>query len=105
VYTGTHDNDTTIGWYRTAPKHELEYCHKYLHTDGSDIAWDMIRAIWQSVARFALAPMQDFLRLDGESRMNFPGKPAGNWCWRMTEDQLSPRLSEQIYELNRIYGR
>jgi 4-alpha-glucanotransferase len=105
VYTGTHDNDTTIGWYQSAPRKEVEYCHKYLGSEGNDIAWEMIRVIWQSVAQYALAPMQDFLRLDGESRMNFPGKPSGNWGWRMREEQMSPDLAEQILELNEVYGR
>lgn len=105
AYSGTHDNDTSIGWYKTAPQMEQEYCRKYLHTNGEDIAWDLIRGIWSSVAVFAIAPMQDFLRLDTESRMNLPGRPSGNWGYRMTERDMDIHLSDQIRELNRIYGR
>ncbi len=64
AYTGTHDNDTTLGWYKTAPEKELDFCRRYLATSGEDIVWDMIRAIWGSIAMMALAPMQDFLNLD-----------------------------------------
>ncbi len=105
AYTGTHDNDTTIGWFGTAPRQEVKYCRDYLHSTGEDIAWDMIRAIWSSVAIFAIAPMQDFLRLDTHARMNFPGRPGGNWGWRMQDDQISPDLAAEIAEMNRIYGR
>jgi 4-alpha-glucanotransferase len=105
AYTGTHDNDTTIGWFKTAPEIERDFCKKYLHSSGDDIAWDMIRCIWASVAVFGIAPMQDFLRLDTECRMNLPGRPSGNWGWRMNERDMDPRLSDHIRELNRIYGR
>jgi 4-alpha-glucanotransferase len=105
AYTGTHDNDTTIGWYKTAPAIEQEFCRNYLHTGAEDIAWDMIRAIWSSVAVFAIAPLQDFLRLDTEARMNLPGRPSGNWGYRMTDRDMDMHLSAQIREMNRIYGR
>ena len=105
VYTGTHDNDTSIGWYQTAPPEEKEFARHYLHSDGSDFAWDLIRAAWKSVAVFALAPMQDFLNLGTEARMNFPGKPAGNWCWRVDEAALSPALEARILELNKSADR
>ena len=105
AYTGTHDNDTSIGWFDTASQQEAKYCKEYFHSTGEDIAWDMIRSIWSSVANIAIAPMQDFLRLDNHARMNFPGKPGGNWGWRMQDEQLSPDLVAQIADLNRIYGR
>ncbi len=105
AYTGTHDNDTTIGWYKSAPQIEQEFCQKYLHTHAEDIAWDLIRTVWSSVAVFAIAPLQDFLRLDTVARMNLPGRPSGNWGYRMTDHDMDIHLSEQIRELNRIYSR
>ena len=78
---------------------------RYLARSGDDIAWDMIRAIWSSVAVLAIAPMQDFLRLDSQARMNFPGRPAGNWGWRMPADALKPGLMNEIKNLNQLYSR
>ena len=105
AYTGTHDNDTTRGWYDSATKAEQDYCRRYLARSGEDIAWDMIRAVWSSVASFTLAPMQDFLSLDTHARMNMPGKLGGNWGWRMQADALSPRLQARIKEQNTLYRR
>ena len=105
AYTGTHDNDTTISWYQTAPDHEKKYCGEYLRSDAKDIAWDLIRGVWSSVSVYSLACMQDFLRLDTTARMNYPGRPSGNWEWRMDHSDMSDELAEQIYDLNRIYGR
>lgn len=105
VYTGTHDNDTTLGWFMTAPEEEREFARKYLDSDGNDIAWDMIRSLWSSVAMFSLAPMQDLLSLGPEARMNFPGKPAGNWDWRMKDRDLNEALGKRLEEINYLYGR
>lgn len=105
VYTGTHDNDTSPGWYATAPESERDFARRYLRVDGSDIAWDLIRAAWGSVAMFALAPIQDFLSLGTEARMNLPGKPGGNWTWRMMDNDLSDELKERIRGLNELYKR
>jgi 4-alpha-glucanotransferase len=105
VYTGTHDNDTTRGWFNTAPESELDFCRRYLKSDGSDIVWDLIRAAWASPARFALAPMQDLLDLDTSARMNFPGKPSGSWTWRMGDGDASPTLAGRLRELNYLYQR
>lgn len=105
AYTGTHDNDTTWGWYQSAPESERDFCRRYLGRDGHDIAWSMIRALWGSVAALTLAPMQDLLNLGTEARMNFPGRPSGNWTWRMRPDALSPALRDRLYELNFLYGR
>lgn len=63
AYTGTHDNDTAMGWYAAAPNHERDFAHRYLSVDGHDFAWDLIRAVWKSVAVFGIAPMQDVLKL------------------------------------------
>jgi len=105
AYTGTHDNDTSIGWYHTAPPKETDFCRRYLARSGDDIAWDMIRAIWSSVATFTLAPMQDFLRLGNEARMNLPGRPGGNWTWRLNPEALTEELSGRIREMNYLYSR
>lgn len=105
AYTGTHDNDTVVGYYQTAPEHEKDFMRRYFARSGADIAWDMIRAIWSSVADMAIAPMQDFLRLGNQARMNFPGKPSGNWGWRMSAGALTPALEKAIQELNTLYSR
>ena len=105
AYTGTHDNDTVRGWYDTAPEKERDLARRYLGTDGSDIAWRMIRSVWSSVAVYALAPMQDLLDLGGEARMNFPSRLGGNWEWRMSEADLSDSLASRLKELNELYSR
>lgn len=105
VYTGTHDNDTTLGWYKRVDELERAFARRYLARDGSDISWDMIRAAWASVAEFALAPMQDFLSLDNEARMNYPGNPRGNWTWRMGIHALDDALRARLKEYNYLYAR
>ncbi|MCC6146137.1 MAG: 4-alpha-glucanotransferase [Anaerolineaceae bacterium] len=105
AYTGTHDNDTSIGWYEKAPANECDFCRRYLSSPGSQIAWDMIRVVWSSPADMVLAPLQDFLNLGSESRMNLPGTADGNWNWRMPVDALTPRLAERIRELNYLFSR
>ncbi len=105
AYTGTHDNDTAKGWYESAPENEKDFCRRYLARSGEDISWDMIRAIWSSVAIMTLAPLQDFLGLDTTARMNFPGKVGGYWTWRFRHTSLSPYLSKRILAHNILYGR
>lgn len=105
IYTGTHDNDTARGWYQRVPEEEKAFYRKYLHRDGRQVAWDMIRTAWGSVAVFAIAPMQDFLDLGNEARMNYPGNPSGNWNWRMQASDLTPELQEAIREINFLYDR
>lgn len=105
VYTGTHDNDTTVGWYQRAEESVRDYARRYLARDGNDIAWDLIRTAWASVSVFALAPMQDFLSLDNKARMNFPSTLGGNWSWRMQPHQMTDQLKSRIYDLNKLYGR
>ncbi len=105
AYTGTHDNDTSIGWYQKAPEEERDFVRRYLARSGDDIAWDMIRAVWSSVADFSLAPLQDFLRLGTDGRMNFPGKPSGNWSWRLPAGALDAELKAHILEMNTLYSR
>jgi 4-alpha-glucanotransferase len=105
VYTGTHDNDTALGWYKRVDEQERAAYRKYFDRDGSNISWDLIRGVWASVAIFGLAPLQDFLSLDNEARMNYPGNPSGNWSWRMPPAAINEPLIEKIYEFNSIYGR
>jgi 4-alpha-glucanotransferase len=105
AYTGTHDNDTSLGWYHSAPPDEQDFCRRYLARPGDDIAWDFIRAVWSSVANFALAPMQDLLRLDTSARMNYPSTPAGNWSWRLTPGAAGLELAERLQEMNLLYDR
>ena len=104
-YTGTHDNDTTLGWYRSAPETEKDFCRRYLARSGDDISWDMIRAVWSSVAVFSLAPMQDILALDSDARMNFPGRSSGNWNWRMRSNKYTSLITIRLKEINRLYSR
>ncbi|MCJ7623655.1 MAG: 4-alpha-glucanotransferase [Anaerolineaceae bacterium] len=105
AYTGTHDNDTTLGWYKTAPQTQRDFCRRYLASSGNDISWDMIRAVWRSVAIMTLAPIQDILSLGTGARMNYPGKPGGNWNWRMQPNAITLELIERVRELNHLYGR
>lgn len=105
VYTGTHDNDTALGWYERVDEGEKDFYRRYLNRDGSDVAWDLIRACWASVATFSVAPMQDFLKLGNEARMNYPGNPSGNWTWRFESADLTPEMIEQIREMNYLYLR
>jgi 4-alpha-glucanotransferase len=105
VYTGTHDNDTALGWYQRVSEDEKDFYHRYMDRDGSNVSWDMIRGAWSSVAVFALAPMQDFLELDNAARMNYPGNPSGNWTWRMPANALTEMLKAQIKEINYLYSR
>jgi 4-alpha-glucanotransferase len=105
VYTGTHDNDTVRGWYERVPEGEKAFYRRYMDRDGSKVNWDLIRGVWSSVAVFCLAPMQDFLNLGNEARMNYPGNPSGNWTWRMSANAQSVVLQEQIKELNYLYSR
>jgi 4-alpha-glucanotransferase len=105
TYTGTHDNDTALGWYDSAPEQEREFARRYLGTDGSDFAWELVRAAWASVAVYAIAPMQDLLGLGTEARMNFPSTLGGNWIWRLSADELSQELQGRLRELNYLYLR
>jgi 4-alpha-glucanotransferase len=116
VYTGTHDNDTTSGWFnsvagegstRTAAQiaSERKFCMKYLKTDGQEIHWDFIRAVFASVANTAVVPLQDVLGLGTEARMNLPNSTSGNWAWRFTAGALNGDLAEKLSELGKLYGR
>jgi 4-alpha-glucanotransferase len=105
VYTGTHDNDTARGWYATAPEAERDYFRRYAGRDGSDVAWDMIRLAFGSVADTAIVPLQDVLDLGSEARMNLPGRASGNWGWRVLGTQLTEAVGDRLLDLAATYGR
>ncbi len=106
VYTGTHDNDTTVGWYQNSSSaEERHHMRVYLATDGSQPHWDLIRAAFMSSANTAIIPMQDFLGLDSGARMNFPGKAEGNWTWRMSGDEVNWDLAKSIRALTLLFQR
>lgn len=105
AYTGTHDNNTTRGWYDFASESEKDFCRRYLARSGDDISWSMIRTLWQSVAAWVIAPMQDFLSLGEWARMNYPGTSSGNWTWRMHPDAIDQGLIHRLHETNFLYGR
>lgn len=105
VYTGTHDNDTTVGWYQTASEFEKDHVRRYVARDGRDIAWDLIRLAWASVADYAITPLQDILSLGAEARMNFPGRPQGNWSWRFLPEHVNTWTLGRLEDLTKLYGR
>tara|TARA_R110000868_G_scaffold408293_5_gene691009 strand:- start:39478 stop:40971 length:1494 start_codon:yes stop_codon:yes gene_type:complete len=99
VYTGTHDNDTTIGWYEKAPNVEKHRVRTYTRSDGESISWELIRLGMFSVSDQAIFPLQDYMSLGGEHRMNFPGTSSGNWLWRYTEEMFTSVNEELIRSL------
>lgn len=116
VYTGTHDNDTTVGWFsgdagegstRDAKQvaRERGFCQKYLNTNGAEIHWDFIRAVFASVAETAIIPLQDMLGLGNDARMNLPGSTEGNWAWRYPADALTDDVRDRLKEITELYGR
>lgn len=102
AYTGTHDNNTTRGWYESLPEQVRQAAGSYAARAGAatgEITWDCIRSVWASPSGLAIAPLQDFLNLGVEGRMNVPGVANGNWCWRCTEEMLKPSLFERLRKL------
>jgi 4-alpha-glucanotransferase len=104
VYTGTHDNDTSVGWFAACDDNTRHHVRTYLGTDGNDIAWTLIAAAWKSVARLAVTTVQDLLEHDTTSRMNTPGTAEGNWSWRMTEP-MRPDIATRLARLTEESGR
>jgi 4-alpha-glucanotransferase len=88
VYPGTHDNDTTLGWYRTSGEAVRDHLRRYLRVSGAEAGWDLIRAAYTAVGRIAVIPLQDILGLGSEARLNLPGRPDGNWQWRLSEADI-----------------
>ena len=116
VYTGTHDNDTIVGWFQSVAgagstrnaeqiERERKFCLDYLNSDGTTIHWDFIRALLASVADTAIIPLQDVLGLGTQARMNLPNSMSGNWAWRFTADLLTNEHSERLRKLTEVYGR
>lgn len=108
AYTGTHDNDTSRGWFESAdPEREQERARAMdlLGTNGEDFAWTLIEAVFASVAAIAIAPLQDLLSLGSEARMNTPGRATGNWRWRFAPEALTPELIARMAELTQRTGR
>jgi len=116
AYTGTHDNDTTVGWFLSqatpGSKRDAktisavqEHCLTYLDSDGGEIHCDFIRAVWASVADIAITPIQDLLGLGNESRMNLPASKSGNWQWRMQANAITEEIIERLKMLTETYGR
>jgi 4-alpha-glucanotransferase len=116
VYTGSHDNDTTVGWFNSKAgkgsdrdakqiKKEKDFCTKYLQTDGKEIHWDFIKTVLASVPNTAIIPMQDLLGLGNEARMNLPGSTKGNWYWRCEMKDFDKKIAERLADLSELYGR
>jgi 4-alpha-glucanotransferase len=106
VYTGTHDNNTTLGWFLgEATDGEREYLRRYLDTDAREVHWDLIRAALASVADLAVVPHQDLAGLGGDCRMNTPSTAEGNWRFRLTGWMLDPGLQRRLADLVWLYGR
>ena len=116
VYTGTHDNDTTMGWWNSTGagdstrsaddvSREKSYAMRYLNTDGREMHWVLIRTALASVANTVLIPMQDVLGLGSEARMNLPGRQAGNWGFRFAWEQVTPEITTRLRELVTLYDR
>jgi len=105
VYTGTHDNDTTLGWYEKAEEKERDYYRRYMNVTGETVAWDLIRLAYASIAVYAIAPVQDIMELGSDSRMNKPGVPDGNWRFRYTQDMLTDEMAEHLLYLAKLYNR
>jgi 4-alpha-glucanotransferase len=105
VYTGTHDNETVIGWFHNADAGTRRHVLNYTGTRGDKINWDLIRLALMSVADTAIVPMQDVLGLDDSARMNQPSVPGGNWRWRMKPDAITDQIRERLRSLTVIYER
>ena len=116
AYTGTHDNDTVVGWWTSSVgadstrtladvEKELTHARRYLNTDGHEINWVMIRTLMASVADTALFPLQDVLGVGSEGRMNLPGSSSGNWRWRFRSEALTPAISARLKQLAETYQR
>lgn len=105
VYTGTHDNDTLVGWFAGLSEEEKQRIADYIGRGDIRIHWEMIRLAYASVAQVAIIPLQDWLGLGSEARMNLPGREEGNWQWRCREEYLSMDLADAIAKMCMVYGR
>src|SRR5271157_2266923 len=108
VYTGTHDNPTSRGWYEELPAYQRQNLWRYLKSperEGGQVSWELMRLAWSSVAALAIAPLQDLLNLGPEARINIPGRTEGNWSWRCTEEMISAPGFHSLLELTRSSQR
>jgi 4-alpha-glucanotransferase len=108
VYPGTHDNDTTRGWYATTDEAARDHVRRYFRVNGGEISWDFVRAAYASVAQLAIIPLPDLLSLGSEGRFNTPGQAQGNWTWRYRPEQLralADGSAAYLRELATLYGR
>jgi 4-alpha-glucanotransferase len=105
VYTGTHDNDTALGWLASRGERERAHALTYAQSGGREFHWDLIRLALASVANTAIIPLQDVLGCGSDARMNTPGRASGNWSWRCTESQLTADVSARLAALTALYGR
>jgi 4-alpha-glucanotransferase len=105
VYTGTHDNDTTLGWWRTLPDDIRDLVRSVLPDPDEDLPWALVRLVHSSRARLAVVPAQDLLGLGSDARMNTPGVPDGNWSWQAAEGAFTDALAARLRETVRASGR
>lgn len=105
VYTGTHDNSTTRGWFAQASQRERDFARTYLKCDGTEIGWDLIHAASASCARLAIYPLQDVLGLDADARLNTPGVATGQWRWRYQWHQLEAWQARRLRQISAVHGR
>ena len=108
VYTGTHDNPTSRGWYEELPPYQQETLWRYLNSSqrhSDEVAWNLTRLAWSSPAALAIAPLQDLLNLGAEARMNVPGRAEGNWSWRCTEELLGAADFHSLRDLTKSSKR
>lgn len=105
AYTGTHDNDTVVGWYEKAPENYKDKFRRYMNVSGNDPAWELIRLLYSSVAAFAIVPVQDLMGLNSKARMNFPGVASGNWQFRFTKEMLSSQIQDKLIYLCDLFQR
>lgn len=105
VYTGTHDNNTTLGWFYEIPEHVRQFVCEYLHAPPHEMPWPLVEAAFRSVAAWAIVPMQDVLVLDGYHRMNTPGVATGNWRWRFDWSQMPHGAEDKLRHFCHFYGR
>lgn len=105
VYTGTHDNDTTIGWYSEQSEKDKDYIRRYMNVSGDNINWDMIRLAISSSAKYSIIPVQDIIGLGSEARMNRPGEGGGNWQFRFCEEDINDDMAKELKYLCKLFNR
>ncbi|MDO4260752.1 MAG: 4-alpha-glucanotransferase [Eubacteriales bacterium] len=104
-YTGTHDNDTSCGWYANTNEQNRDKVRRYMNTDASSVSWDFIRTCLGTIAKYAIFPVQDLLKLGSEARMNIPGTPSGNWEFRFRAGLLDQGMAAGLKQMTELFGR